>query len=242
MKALILAAGVGSRLAPLTDHMPKSLVEVNGTPILMKQIENLHACGITDITVVSGYLSHVLADAVGGKYPEIRILESTDYAATNNMYSAYLAKEAMAGQGFLMMNADVFFDASVIRALVDCPHPNAIVVDVGRYMEESMKVMEQNGKLTAIAKTIPPEQALGCSIDVYKFSPAAADAFFAKCGEYIEANNDRKQWSEVALNDILAEVDFYACPLDGRWMEIDNREDLIAAEKLFASDGGDHVE
>ena len=236
MKALILAAGVGSRLAPLTDHMPKSLVEVNGTPILMKQIENLHACGITDITVVSGYLSHVLASAVGGKYPEITVLESVDYAITNNMYSAYLAKEAMAGQGFLMMNADVFFDASVIRALLDCPHPNAIVVDVGRYMEESMKVMERNGKLTAIAKTIPPEQALGCSIDVYKFSPAAADAFFAKCGEYIEANNDRKQWSEVALNDILPDADFYACPLDGRWMEIDNREDLIAAEKLFASD------
>ena len=236
MKALILAAGVGSRLAPLTDHMPKSLVEVNGTPILMKQIENLHACGITDITVVSGYLSHVLADAVGGKYPEITVLESVDYAITNNMYSAYLAKEAMAGQGFLMMNADVFFDASVIRALVDCPHPNAIVVDVGRYMEESMKVMERNGKLTAIAKTISPAQALGCSIDVYKFSPAAADAFFAKCSEYIDANNDRKQWSEVALNDILPDADFYACPLDGRWMEIDNREDLIAAEKLFASD------
>ncbi|MBQ7334076.1 MAG: phosphocholine cytidylyltransferase family protein [Clostridia bacterium] len=235
MKALILAAGVGSRLAPLTDHMPKSLVEVNGTPILMKQIENLHACGITDITVVSGYLSHVLADAVGGKYPEIRILESVDYAITNNMYSAYLAREAMAGQGFLMMNADVFFDASVIRALVDCPHPNAIVVDVGRYMEESMKVMERNGKLTAIAKTIPSAQALGCSIDVYKFSPAAADAFFAKCSEYIEANNDRKQWSEVALNDILTEVDFYACPLRGRWLEIDTQDDLFAAEKLFAS-------
>lgn len=235
MKALILAAGVGSRLAPLTDHMPKSLVEVNGTPILMKQIENLHACGITDITVVSGYLSHVLASAVGGKYPEIRILESVDYAITNNMYSAYLAKEAMAGQGFLMMNADVFFDASVIRALVDCPHPNAIVVDVGRYMEESMKVMERNGKLTAIAKTIPSAQALGCSIDVYKFSPAAADAFFAKCSEYIEANNDRKQWSEVALNDILTEVDFYACSLRGRWLEIDTQDDLFAAEKLFAS-------
>lgn len=99
-----------------------------------------------------------------------------------------------------------------------------------------MKVMERNGKLTAIAKTISPAQALGCSIDVYKFSPAAADAFFAKCSEYIEANNDRKQWSEVALNDILPDADFYACPLDGRWMEIDNREDLFAAEKLFASD------
>ena len=55
MKALILAAGLGSRLAPITDNCPKSLVKVNGKPILMKQIENLHENGITDITVVSGY-------------------------------------------------------------------------------------------------------------------------------------------------------------------------------------------
>lgn len=236
MKALILAAGVGSRLAPLTDHLPKCLVEVNGTPILMKQIENLHACGITDITVVSGYLSHVLASAVRGKYKEITILESVDYATTNNMYSAYLARERMAGEDFLMMNADVFFDASVIRALLDCPYPNAIAVDVGRYIMESMKVSEREGKLTAISKTIPPEQALGCSIDVYKFSADGAKEFFSKCSEYIEAKNDRKQWSEVALNDILARVEFHACPLRGRWMEIDTTEDLAAAQKLFGTD------
>ena len=239
MKALILAAGVGSRLAPLTDHLPKCLVEVNGTPVLMKQIENLHACGITDITVVSGYLSHVLSSAVRGKYPEIRILESVDYAVTNNMYSAYLARETMAGEAFLMMNADVFFDALVIRDLLDCPHPNAVTVDVGRYMEESMKVSEREGKLTAISKTIPPEQALGCSIDVYKFSADAAREFFSRCSEYIDARNDRKQWSEMALHDILAEVEFHACPLRGRWMEIDNAEDLFAAQTLFAADSGE---
>jgi hypothetical protein len=66
------------------------------------QIENLHACGITDITVVSGYLSHVLSSAVRGKYPEIRILESVDYAVTNNMYSAYLAREAMTGEAIAL--------------------------------------------------------------------------------------------------------------------------------------------
>ena len=236
MKALILAAGVGSRLAPLADHLPKCLVEVNGIPILMKQIENLHACGITDITVVSGYLSHVLASAVRGKYPEIRILESVDYAVTNNMYSAYLARETMAGEAFLMMNADVFFDAAVMLDLLDCPYPNAVAVDVGRYMDESMKVSEREGKLTAISKTIPPEQALGSSTDVYKFSAEAADAFFAKCAEYIEARNDRGQWSEVALRDILAYVDFHACPVGGRWMEIDTPEDLALARELFAAE------
>ena len=96
-----------------------------------------------------------------------------------------------------------------------------------------MKVTEQNGRLTAIAKTIPAGEALGTSIDVYKLSPEAGDAFFARCGEYIEGRGDRRQWSEVALNDIFASVDFYVCPLVGRWLEIDNYEDLAAARMLF---------
>ena len=137
MKALILAAGLGSRLAPITDNCPKSLVKVNGKPILMKQIENLHENGITDITVVSGYKAEILETEVHRLYPEIRIIRSVDYASTNNMYSAYLAKEAINGEAFLMMNADVFYDASVVENLLACPYENAIVTDIGNYLEES---------------------------------------------------------------------------------------------------------
>lgn len=234
MKALILAAGLGTRLAPITDHCPKSMVPVNGKPILIKQIENLHQNGVTDITIVSGYKAEVLEREVHALYPEIRILESVDYATTNNMYSAYMAREAMGGEGFLMMNADVFYDASVITALLECPYPNAIVTELGVYIEESMKVVERDGRLVEIAKTVTPDRALGVSIDVYKFSAEGGAAFFAKCAEYIEAQGQLKLWSEVALHDILAEVEFKACPLQGRWLEIDNHDDLAAAEKLFA--------
>jgi choline kinase len=234
MKALILAAGFGSRLAPITDHCPKSLVPVNGKPILIKQIENLHENGIYDITVVSGYKADILEKAVHEKYPEIAIIESVDYATTNNMYSGYIAREKFAGEAFLMMNADVFYDASVITALLSSEHPNAIVTDIGTYMEESMKVVEKDGRLVEIAKTVAKEDALGASIDVYKFSADGSAAFFAKCAEYIEERKELKKWSEVALNDILGDVVFKACPLVGRWLEIDNHDDLAAAEKLFA--------
>ncbi len=234
MKALILAAGFGSRLAPITDNCPKSLVPVNGKPILMKQIENLLENGISDITVVSGYKAEILEAAVKEKYPDIKIINSVDYATTNNMYSAYLGKESFCGEQFLMMNADVFYDASVIKALLACEAENAIVTDIGTYIEESMKVIEKDGRLVEIAKTITAEDALGCSIDVYKFSPAGGKAFFDKCAEYIEDMKELKKWSEVALNDILGEVEFKACPLVGRWLEIDNHDDLAAAEKLFA--------
>lgn len=234
MKALILAAGLGSRLAPITDNWPKSLVPVNGKPILIKQIENLLENGVTDITVISGYKAEFLEEAVTVKYPGVRIICNTEYAETNNMYSAWLGREAMDGEGFLMMNADVFYDASVISALLSCPAEDAIVTDIGSYFEESMKVTEENGRLSSISKTIPRSEALGASIDVYKFSKLGGAAFFNKCEEYIIVKGERKLWSEVALNDILSDIEFKACPLVGRWLEIDNHEDLAAAQSLFA--------
>ncbi len=234
MKALILAAGLGTRLAPITQDRPKSLVTVNGIPILMKQIDNLCKNGIYDITVISGYKADILEKTVHNKYPEIRIIESVNYATTNNMYSAYIGRSAVANHDFLMMNADVFFDASVITELIHFEAPNAIVTDIGRYLEESMKVVEKGGRLIEISKTIAQEDALGVSIDVYKFSAEGGSSFFKKCAEYIEEKQELTKWSEVALNDILTNVEFKACPLKGRWLEIDNHDDLAAAEKLFS--------
>ena len=233
MKALILAAGLGSRLAPITDNVPKSMVPVNGKPILVKQIENLLNNSVNDITVITGYKSEVIEELVRNNYPFINIIKSKDYINTNNMYSAYLAKNKLYGEGFLMMNADVYYDDIVITELLKEKYVNAIVTDIGTYNEESMKVTEENGRLVSISKQIDKEEALGCSIDVYKFSPKAGKAFFDKCSEYIDEKKELKLWSEVALNAILNEVDFIACPLKGRWVEIDNHEDLAMATNLF---------
>ena len=198
----------------------------------------MKANDINDITIVSGYRADSLEKAVHEKYPEIKIVESVDYATTNNMYSAYIGIKSMFPDGniapFYMMNADVFYDSSVITALENDSRKNLIVVDMGRYIEESMKVVEKDGHIVAISKQILENQALGCSIDVYKFGADGGKAFFDCCVDYIEVKKELKKWSEVALNDALVKINFYACPLDGRWLEIDNHEDLAAAEKLFA--------
>ena len=240
-KALILAAGFGSRLAPITDNIPKSLVPVNGKPILFKQIENLIENRISDITIISGYKADVLKKAIHEKWPEIHVVESVEYATTNNMYSAWLGIKSMFPDGkidsFLMMNADVFYDTSVLTALLKDEARDAIVVDIGRYIEESMKVVKKDGRLIAISKKITPEVALGSSIDVYKFSGEGGVAFLEVCRRYIEDKKELKLWSEVALNDVLEEgkVSFRECPLEGRWIEIDNHEDLAAATELFSN-------
>ena len=234
MKALILAAGFGSRLLPITEQLPKSLVSVNGKPILFKQIENLLENGVEDITIISGYKAEIMEKRVHEKWPFIKIIESVDYATTNNMYSAYLGiKSIGTNESILMMNADVFYDSSVVKELLNFEWANAIVTDIGTYNEESMKVVEENGHLIEISKTITKERALGSSIDVYKFSPDGLKAFYNKCDEYINEKKELKKWSEVALNDILNEVEFKACPLVGRWFEIDNHDDLAQAEELF---------
>ncbi len=233
MKALILAAGIGSRLAPITENCPKSMVPVNGKPILEKQIENLINNNVMDITIITGYKSEVIEKYVNTRFPFIKIIKSTDYLNTNNMYSAYLARDILNGSEFLMMNADVYYDESVLTELLNSKYENSIVTDIGIYNEESMKVIEKNGIIKSISKTIRKEDALGSSIDVYKFSAKAGEIFFNKCTEYIEINNQLKLWSEVALNDILESVSFTACPLKGRWFEIDDHDDLAKAEKLF---------
>ena len=233
MKALILAAGLGTRLAPITDKVPKALVPVNREPIIHKQIQNLVNNGIKDIFVVVGYKNEILQKYLNENFSFVTIINNKDYNTTNNMYSAYLGKAYVAHDDFLMMNADVFFDEIIISELIKDKYCNAIVTDIGSYSEESMKVVEKDGRIVAISKQIEKSQALGNSIDVYKFSSEAGQIFFEQCEEYIEKNHDLKKWSEVALNDILTKCVFKKCPLVGRWFEIDNHEDLAQASKLF---------
>ncbi|SEN48586.1 Choline kinase [Mesobacillus persicus] len=233
MKALILAAGLGTRLRPLTDSKPKSLVGVNGTPILFKQIDNLVKNGIEDITVVAGYKYQLLQDVLKESYPFVKVIVNYDYDKTNNMYSAYLAKEFFLNKKFLLMNADVFYDEVIIQELLLEKYENAIVVEKGLYNDENMKVTCVDNKIVGISKIIDEQDAFGVSIDVYKISEKGSQIFFEKVIEYIENRKDLNQWTEIALNEVFKEINFMPCLLKGRWIEIDNHDDLGRAEILF---------
>jgi choline kinase len=233
MKAVILAAGRGSRLKSFTENIPKALLSVNGIPIIIQQVENLRANGIADIAVVGGYefgkLIKTLNEHVSGIYCTV----NDEYAVTHNMFSSLCVRNWVDTSPFIMLNGDVFFDQHILSELLSFKYSNAILVDYGVYFGESMKVTHKHGMITSISKDIEQKDALGSSIDIYKFSSQGASEYFSECNRIINKQHKRRLWCEVAINNILKSVEFKACPFWGRWIEIDTIEDLRQAELLF---------
>ena len=233
MKAVLLAAGLGTRLRPITNEVPKCMVPVNGMPIIEKQVLNLVENGINEIYVVAGYKSEVLKAFLNDKYSFVHVIENDVYDTTNNMFSLYMTMELVKGDDFLLMNSDVFHDANIEAGLINSSEPNMIACEFGRYIEESMKITVDGNRITHISKQITPEDAYATSIDVYKIGVEAGNILFDMCVDIIEKQGNRNSWTEVALDQIFAMIEFNPYKIEGRWFEIDNHEDLAAAEKLF---------
>lgn len=235
MKAVILAAGFGSRLRPITDEKPKCMVEVNNVKIIEKQISNLinNNFKLEDIIIVIGYKSEKIIKYLNEVYPGINIIDNEDYDKTNNMYSLFLTKEYVKNEDFILMNADVYYESEIIRELLNLSHSNAIVCDNGRYIEESMKITKSNDIITHISKKITEQEAYGVSIDVYKISKQAGEKLFNIIDDIINVKKDLNSWTEVALDILLKQEDFYSLDMKYKWVEIDNHDDLRLAEEIF---------
>ena len=234
MKAIILAAGIGSRLRPITDTIPKCMVSINNKMIIDSQIEGLLDNGIEDIYVASGYKNDVLEDHLGNKYNNVNIVHNSAFRNTNNMYSLFLARSFLKGKEFILLNADVFVHSSVFRIICSSGIENAIVCEKGIYYNESMKICFDE-KITSIGKEITREDAYAVSIDIYKFSSGASTKLFEVSENYIDKNGENNLWTEVALNDILGLCDFLPLEIDAPWVEIDDHKDLALAETLFSN-------
>ena len=232
MKAVILAAGVGSRLRPLTDIVPKCMVSVNDITIIDNQISNLLGNNVDDIIVVGGYKSDVLEAFLMQKYPFIKFICNDDYATTNNMYSLYLAMDYLKSEEFLLLNGDVYFDKEIIDGLLKI-NEDAIACDRSHFFEESMKVTLKDGIINHIDKKITKEDAYSVSIDIYKITKKTSVLLFEIISDFVEVKRDINSWTEVALDKIFDKTQFKPYVIDNHWFEIDNHEDLAKAEIIF---------
>ncbi|WP_101295267.1 HAD-IIA family hydrolase [Halegenticoccus soli] len=245
-QAVVLAAGIGSRLKPLTLRKPKCCVTVDSTPILAHQLRAYAEAGISEVHVVSGYLSdHTarLCERVAAEYEgfSVSVIENEVYANTDNLYSLSLAREAVDGEPFVLSNGDVVFDPGVPERLLAADGDSAIACDTSTYSDEAMKItVDEAGRVSHISKGVPREEAHASSIDVYRFSASFSAALFDQVEHLIDRDREYCGWSEIAIDRVLRTGRHDARPVDIAglpWVEIDTAEDLVQADRRFASIG-----
>lgn len=236
INVIILAAGVGSRLRPITLNVPKCMVPVDGIPLierLVKQLE-LHKDKLA-IHIVLGYKASVVVDAFKGH--DINFIINDDYEATNNMYSFYLASKSIEDlDDMMIINADCIYDDGIVGKCVNALQ-SSILIDENFFNDESMKVQVVDGKIIGIAKTYQQATDIYTSIDMYRLRGNDALEMINHVSNVIEAG-EKNSWTEVAINSIVKNIEVNVTPIpigDLRWYEIDNHSDLEIATKLFSN-------
>ena len=244
IKAVILAAGVGSRIRPLTDNCPKSLLMINGKTILEMMISHIQKCGISEVVFVLGYLQDQIKDYVKTQFPDLvaHYITNKKYKETNTGYSLLLTKDLVQNSTFIKFDADVVFDISILKNLIDSEHDNCLCIDKNIHLdaEEIKVIIREENRVVKASRTVNPEDAIGESIGIEKISPEAAHALFSELEIMMKDEQHHQEYYEAAYERIIEkDVPFHALDISGlKWTEIDTKEDFLTAESLLINSTG----
>jgi choline kinase len=229
LRAIILAAGKGSRLEPVSGESVKCLVELGGMTLIERQVRYLRSCGISKIAVVVGFQADRIRRTCGS---EIDYVENPIYAETNSLYSLWLARHLF-GEGFVVMNSDVFFHPQLLRDLLTAEYEDAILVswrNNTNYGDEEMKVKVRGGQLLDISKTMDPDKADGENVGIAKFGATGASVVAQELEKLI-AGGAKKSWAPRAFLEFSKTRPLHAVSTRGfPWIEIDFPDDLRRAQ------------
>jgi len=235
MKVLILAAGVASRLKPLTENTPKCLLKVGDKSILERTIDNLVKNNISEVIVVTGFLKEKIEEYLTLNYPNISFtfIYNEIYDSTNNIYSLWLAKKYLLGYEMLLLDSDIVFDSRIIGQLLSSRYDNCLSLRSTKKLgkEEIKCVLNKDGSIKEIGKTMDPKDAVGESIGIEKFSKELVLRLFTILDRKILDEKEVNVFYEAAFQEALdngakifpVDVENYKC------MEIDTKEDFKTA-------------
>lgn len=224
---MILAAGLSSRLRPLTNEVPKCLLPMGDKTILDWQLYALTSIGMTDVHMVVGYRKEVIMAHVRETWPDLHctFIENEEYAQTNTLFSLASAFRAMPPRDFFYLNADVVFHKDIVAALDRHVEGAFLATDCKQCREEEVKVRVVDGRIVEISKEVDPEVALGEFIGIAKFSGAFVHAF-RETVLRLAVNGNERRYFEFALDamtrdQVLTPVDITGIPC----VEVDFAED-----------------
>jgi choline kinase len=239
MKAIILSAGQGKRLLPMTATMPKCLLEVEGKTILEWQIDELHKCGLDKITVVTGYRADKVEEVLQRRYgpQRVEVFYNPDYATTDNLISCWKVRHEMIDD-FILLNGDTLFEAGVVKNLLKSP-VSPITVTVNHkdiYDADDMKVSMEGTRLTKVGKDIPSGGIHGESIGMILFRDTGPMIFRKGLENALTDTESGRRWYLSVIDDIAQERTVLTCSIKGlAWCEVDYPADLKLAARVVAA-------
>jgi len=236
MQAIILAAGVGSRLGTSSDGMPKSLLEIGGKSILERQVDSFRVLGVNEVIIVTGYRSDEVKRAIGNR-ANIRFVVNARYRETNVLASWLLGSEYLSEDHFYAHGDTVFEHAILERLMAVSMIESDVVLAVDRRAcaDEEMKVQYVGNRITAISKQIAARDAGGEFIGVQRVRGAIMQELRDLARQLLERGGDRL-FFEAALVELIKKRSgavTWADVTGLHWGEIDFPEDLSSARELF---------
>ena len=235
MKAVVLAAGSSTRLYPVTENVPKCLLEVGGQTLLEHHLDALAAAGSSDAIVVTGYLSNLLTEkieSVAARYPfRFSFAYNARFAETNNLYSLWTAREFVEGDDFLCLHADVLFHPEILRAGAESGDDICLVAD-REVLEETMKLKTEGTRVVAVGKHVTEREATGTFLGLAKFSAEGGRRMLTETARLVEANETNVYFTRAIESLIVENFPVAARFIENLpWIEIDFPEELERARQ-----------
>ena len=246
MKVIILAAGMGSRLRPLTNDKPKCMIKLLGQTLIERQIKIFHSYGINDITIVTGYKSKVV------DIPNVNYVNNPNYETTNMNESLFCALEP-SNSPVLVTYSDIVFEQKIIQQMLEITDGIRLAVNLNwkKYyqnrtmhpLSEAENVLVENGRILQIRKNISKSlgnQQIGEFLGIMTLSSEHVKILLERYS-YLKKNHmgafhNSSSLSNAYITDMLQEI--INCGInvnpvftEGKWCEIDTPEDLKNAEK-----------
>ena len=239
--AIILSAGQGKRLLPLTETRPKCMLAVAGKPILEWQVAALLAAGIDRISIITGFNSGLIEehtnDRFGADLDRINIVFNPFYSVSDNLASCWMARHAMDGD-FLLLNGDTLFEPALLDTVLNSPvAPVTLTVDYkDRYDNDDMRVELEDSMVRAVSKTLPDEHTMAESIGLLYFRGTGPALFRDHLDRQMKQGTGLRLWFLSVVDELARQSLVRACGISGlRWCEIDFKRDLENAESVVIS-------
>lgn len=247
MKAIILSAGQGRRLLPLTQATPKCSLPIRGRSILGWQLHEIAQCDVDEVVVVTGFQADVV-DAIADENHgvPVRTLHNPFYANCDNLGTCWVARHEMT-EPFILMNGDTLFEAAIMQQLLESDSGKVITLAADHkdsYDDDDMKIVSESGVLLRVGKTLDTRNVNAESIGMMKFSPTGARTFTDKVSHLMRYDTGMSRWYLSAIDELAQDGHVGVCSIHGlSWCEVDDRADLAHAETVVSqwSPGGSQV-